>query len=799
MTKYQRKILENPSPKLVSQLEKELTVTHTFAKLLAQRGFTSGEEVMEFLNPEESQILFPFEFLAMGDVIDRIMEGIDREEKICVYGDYDCDGVCGTYILYHTLQTMCADVHFYLPSRFKDGYGLNMPSIEEMKARGTDLLITVDCGITNRKEIAYAKELGMEVIVTDHHECPEELPDTPYLINPKLPDEEYENKGLCGAAVAWKLAWGLLGDQALEDYIDVAALATIGDIMPLVGENRAIVSLGLAKFHQNPNLGLKALCQVAGVQVEKMDSTTMAFSLVPRINAVGRLAEAQTALELLLSESEEQALFLAQQIGMLNSQRQSMQKDIILHAEQTIEQKVDLVKDRLIFVSEEDWNVGIIGLAAAKLSGCYHRPTVVFGGRDGLLTGSARSVPGVDIYQALSQAQEYYEKFGGHSQAAGLTIKPENMELIYQKVNEYLTKHYQDEDFLGALYYDLAISPEEITLDFLEELAQLEPCGQGNEKPVFLLEHVKVKDAVLMGKEKNHLRMTIGKDNKQIKAIRFFCEDCPQSGSDMNLIGQLAINDYDQKPQITVQDFEQPKSALIPSLQECLRKGLGGQLQELMGLWRYIERELPYQSSLEEVTQEIRENGIFGTAVLLDDFAGLEDGLQLAQACNLQIVREKLPEYEVENCLVGALQETRLLSRFPAVYCLGSFHTARKLVAEHIPFHMVLTPKTIVHYQEQARELLTSRQELGQVYLAVKKISIEQFSGKADAIQRIAGLLPKLELKKIWFGLQVFTELALIEWEKSDKIKITMLDHGKKIDLHSSELIRGLEKLTELR
>lgn len=268
----------------------------------------------------------------------------------------------------------------------------------------------------------------------------------------------------------------------------------------------------------------------------------------------------------------------------------------------------------------------------------------------------------------------------------------------------------------------------------------------------------------------------------------------------MDVIGQISLNQYDQKPQLMVQDFQQPQGKMLCSAKERLHKGMSGQLQEIMGLYRYEKRQLPYLTTREEIVEQVKEQGMFGTAVLLGDVAGLDDGIELAEKLRLQVMENGLSPYEVENCLAISPKDIHLLNRFSSIYCLGSFCTARKLEAANITYHMVLTPKIIANYQQQAKAFFASRQELGRVYLAVKKISgVQQFESMKDVIGRLSRLVTQVEKKKIWFALQVFAELALIEWEKSDKIKIIMLDHGKKIDLHSSELIRGLEKLIELR
>ncbi|MEA5003967.1 MAG: single-stranded-DNA-specific exonuclease RecJ [Christensenella sp.] len=534
---------------LIVELSKELGISQMTARLLCARGIVTVEAARLFLNPDVSQLNDPFLFRDMRDVVSMIKHTIAVKGKICVYGDYDADGTSACAILYQVLKKMQAKVECFLPDRMEHGYGLSIESIEKLK--GTELLLTVDCGITNVAEIARARELGMKTIVTDHHECPPVLPKADFIINPKCPEETYPYHDLCGAGVAFKIAQALLGKDALA-YIDLAALATIADIVPLQGENRAIVALGLKKINSDPNPGIAALAALACPKRNEIDAQTVSFVLAPRINAAGRISTARIAFELLSDTNESKLEQLAKQLCELNTDRQKRQEKVVNEA---IEMVGDAKDGKIILLYRKDWDIGIVGLAASKVSEAFVRPTVLLGGTetDGVFTGSARSIDGVNIYEALKSQAQFYEKFGGHSGAAGLTIKEDNLKQLASRLNSYMNEHYEDDVFRPVKYYDMEVKTGDIGNKLIEEFDRLRPFGHKNEQVEVLVKRASIRDIRPIGEDK-HAKFRIEENKRSVNGVVFGMQaaDVP---SVADVVGVLNVNSFDNKPQMIVNTF----------------------------------------------------------------------------------------------------------------------------------------------------------------------------------------------------------------------------------------------------
>ncbi|MGI6153924.1 MAG: single-stranded-DNA-specific exonuclease RecJ [Christensenellaceae bacterium] len=533
---------------LAMGLKNDLNISPVLAKLLCGRGIATLADATEFLYPQKTMLHDPYLFLDMKDSVSMVRNMISGGKKICVYGDYDADGVSACALLYKALKKLGADVFCFLPSRSDHGYGLSKASVESLA--GTDLLITVDCGITNVEEIALAKKLGMKTIVTDHHECPLVLPKADCILNPKRPGEEYPYKHLCGAGVAFKFAHALLGEEAME-YIDLAAFATIADIVPLLGENRVIAKLGLEKMNRNPNLGIAVLFRKTGIRREQIDAQTVSFALAPRINAAGRMASANDALDLFVSDEESVLETKAENLCAYNVERQKRQEEIV---EDALDMASGYPDDKMLVLYKKNWDVGIVGLAASKLAERFMRPTLLLGESGGAYVGSARSIEGVDVYGVLNTQAHLYEKFGGHAGAAGLTIKEEQLETLKNRLNAYMKETYAEEVFRPVKYYDIEIKPQDATLEFLKEMELLKPYGLKNEQPTMLIRHADIFQVKPIGADK-HAKFLIGKYNEAcLSAVVFSvrAEDVPKKA---DIIGAVNINDYDGKPQMIVETF----------------------------------------------------------------------------------------------------------------------------------------------------------------------------------------------------------------------------------------------------
>ena len=487
------------------------------AQLLLARGVDSPQAAQAFLHPDESMLHDPLRMQNMQVACDLIRGAVRQGHSIVVYGDYDCDGVCASVIAQEALQTLGAQAEVYIPSRKEEGYGLNAAAIE-MLAQKHQLMITVDCGITAVEEVALAKSLGMRVIVTDHHTIPPTLPPADVVLHPQLGD--YPCPHLCGAGVAYKLACALTGRQTLPS-LPLCGLATIADMVPLLGENRVLAALGLQAMQTAQRPGLRALLSVAGIKSgDSVSGTQAAFQLAPRINACGRMDTARIALELLSTRDALRAVEMAEQADALNARRKNIEQRILEAADQQVRQS-DLCAQRAIVVMGEGWESGVVGLVAGRLAERYGYPTVALSREGDVCVGSARSACGVDLYQALSACADLFTRFGGHKQAAGLTIPAERVPEFLPRLSAAVEQQLDGRTLMPETHYDAELKLSDISLELINQLAQLEPFGMGNPAPVFLLDAVDVVSARAVGAENAHLKLTLSQDGAMMDAIAF--------------------------------------------------------------------------------------------------------------------------------------------------------------------------------------------------------------------------------------------------------------------------------------
>ena len=458
----------------VKRLARALDLTETTASILFARGLTSEEEMRSFLNPSEKNFLSPFLMRGMKEAKELLTRARDEEWRVAVFGDYDADGIGACAILQRALMRFGIEPYVYVPER-TEGYGLSISAVDKIFDEFLpDLFVTVDCGISNRKEVEYMKEQGAYVIVTDHHELPDELPDC-ITVNPKLKDD-YPYDNLCGAGVAFKLACALLGEEAY-DLLDFCALSTVADSVPLINENRDIVAAGLRRLQENPRPAFSALL---GKNTE-LTAQTLAFTVAPRVNAAGRMGDANCALKLFTSEDEAEILELAEQLNRYNAERQKLCDELYAQAEAQI--AAEGAYDNVVMLASDGWNAGFVGIVAARIAEEYGRPTLLFVRRGDMLKGSARSIESVNIFEALKACSEWIEEFGGHAQAAGINVKAENFEALKKALNAYIGEKYTREDFEKAI----AVVGEGPLADrrLAREISALEPFGMCNRRPLF--------------------------------------------------------------------------------------------------------------------------------------------------------------------------------------------------------------------------------------------------------------------------------------------------------------------------
>lgn len=514
----------------VTKLAEEAEISRLLAKVFISRGILDSKFIRAFMRPDLSGIHDPFLMDGLDKAVGRILQAVEDQESILIYGDYDVDGIVGTSILYNYLTSIGAKVQYFLPDRMEDGYGLTESTVKRVKLLDASLMITVDCGITSVEEIDSLKQSGMQIIVTDHHECKEVVPDAYAVLNPHKPGCAYPFKELCGAAVALKLIQGLcirLGHrvesgkcEGFMQYLDLVALATIADIVPLVGENRVIAAQGLKAMVFTRNQGLAALIKAAGLGEKPITSYGAAFGLAPRVNAAGRLGDAHRGVRLFTTQDRVLAEALAKELDTENRNRQKTENQIIDEAIAYVDDKLDPVKQKVLVVVGEGWHPGIIGIVASKLLERYHRPCIVISVEDGIGKGSGRSIKCFNLFKALTLCEDLLDRFGGHEMAAGLTIQEGKIYELRTRINEYADTILSDDDLLPRVRVDVLLERGDITMEAIRELAGLAPFGEANPSPQFGYIGLSVADVRTMSGGK-HLKLRLSDGGFEVDAVGF--------------------------------------------------------------------------------------------------------------------------------------------------------------------------------------------------------------------------------------------------------------------------------------
>lgn len=485
---------EAPDEKSILNLADSLNISNILAILLIQRSITNFHEAKNYFRPSLETLHDPFLMNGMQEATQRVIYALTHNEKICVYGDYDVDGTCSAALMYLFLKELGANVETYIPNRITEGYGVSISSIDILKERGINLIITVDCGITAVDEIDHANSLGIETIVCDHHQPKEIIPNAYALLDPIKPGCNYPFKHLSGAGVAFKLA-NAVGDRigkkelALK-YLDLVALAGAADIVPLVDENRVLVKEGIDLINTNPRPGIVALLKSARMEPGNLNAGQIVFTIAPRINAVGRLGDANRAVDLFTTDDPQRAIELAQVLEDENTERRKIDEMTFSHAMQLVDSGIDMNADLGIVLHYDDWHPGVIGIVASRLVEKFHRPAVMLTTIDGVAKGSARSIHGFNIYEALQSCEDLLLQFGGHEAAAGLAIEIEKLDEFKERFNSVLRKNMTDENKLHEIHIDTKITFSDISPKFLRVLEQFAPYGPGNMRPVFMSENV---------------------------------------------------------------------------------------------------------------------------------------------------------------------------------------------------------------------------------------------------------------------------------------------------------------------
>lgn len=766
-------------------------------ELLLDREIDTPEKIERYLHPKREDLLDPMLMQDMDKAVNVIRDAIEKHEEITVFGDYDVDGVTATAILLTYLRKQGAQVGFYIPDRHGEGYGLNIAAIEQI-ATHSKLLITVDCGITCAAEVARAKELGMRVIVTDHHQLGPQIPECEAVLNPLL--GHYPFRRLCGAGVAFKLVQAMGGTEAIEPLWELAALATIADIVPLMDENRVIVYYGLAAMAATQRPGLIALMESAGVDMQKVSSSDVAFRMAPRINAGGRLALASRGVQLLTTRRMDTAREIAEELNQDNIRRRELEIEIFQRADEMTRQQIDFMNERAIVVCGEGWNPGVIGLAASRLVEKYKWPTILLS-RDGdICVGSARSIPGVNIHEAMSTCRDLFIRFGGHAQAAGLTIEAKNVPEFKRRLSEAIREQAAPEAFIPTEEYDLELELSEMTEAFVDAFSAMQPTGFGNPAPVFCVRGVHTTDVRTIGKDGAHLRMRLAQGSDMRSAIGFRMGDRAANLPEViEAIITLSINVWQDKRSVQCElrqmQAYMPGKAFIAECQRQSEKISNAMLSTLC---------LPDQKAenIERMTLEQAktvlasefEKGYQGILIGVHTLAALKLlNVHLAvMHAQLDYVLEKTEDIRGFNTLVmvpdwaNIAFSPRLIVAMDGMLSDGE----RVLVKEKFPKARVIEVTDMrTQSSSAACRLLPDDSSLRQLYKALRQRE------KTDCTMNVLSAATGLEEDMIRCGMRIMQQLGLIEYTLYP-LSFKVLPSGK-VSLEDSSLRAKLIRMKD--
>ena len=544
----------------IERLSEELKISPLLTTILTNRNIESKEKIVTFLKPTRNDFYNPYLFQDMEIAVTRIIQAIEKKEKIAIYGDYDVDGITSITVLKKYLEKIGANVIYYIPNRLEEGYGLNKQAIEKIAKEHVSLMITVDCGISGIEDIDYAKKLGVETIVTDHHETLDILPNALAVIDAKRKDNTYPFRELAGVGVVFKVIQAIsiklgLDEKEYLKYLDIVCVGTISDIVPLVDENRVIAKLGLKLIKQTKNIGLRELVKACGYA--NVNSSTISFGVAPRINACGRMGKQEEALKLFLSEDLEEVKQITQKLNNYNTERQDTERKIFEQALSKIQEE-NLESKSSIVLGDERWHHGVIGIVASKVTEMFFKPSLLICFEGDMGKGSGRSVPGFDLHEALLNTSSWLEKYGGHSMAVGLSLKRENFE-GFKKAFEELADKSNVKEIVPIIKIDKQITAKDMTKENVEAIQLLEPFGEGNKIPIFMYKGLKI-DSIRALSENKHIKLTLRDDNIILDAIGFnmgYLVEEYRIGDKIDVVGTLEVNSYNglEKVQINLKDM----------------------------------------------------------------------------------------------------------------------------------------------------------------------------------------------------------------------------------------------------
>ena len=769
----------------LAKCSKQFDITPQIMEQIILRGNNTIEKISEFLKPSMKSLRNPFNLSGMHELIERIKAAKEKNEKVLIFGDYDVDGISATAIMLKALKKFDINADYYLPNRYIDGYGLTNSVIDKIKEKfNPELIITVDCGISCYAEIDYAKTKGIEILVTDHHEIPDVLPKT-IIVNAKLPNQNYGFDGLCGTGVAFKVAQALLG-KAAEEFLPIACLATIADIVPLVDENRAIVHFGLKKFDMLP-VGVKLLFKKLGVNVNKCTASDISYKIAPKLNASGRMGSADDSLKLFITDDTANLYQDVNTILTHNNNRREL-CDIVEKDCRDILSKLNLVAPSIILASPS-WDQGILGIICAKLSNEYNRPVFLFSEKGDEMCGSVRSIPGINIHVLLSDMQDILETFGGHPVAAGLTLKSKNFNEFINRVNQYLSTNYDQSIFLPKNYYDIEVQPQDLTPKFMKDLALLEPCGCENELPKLYMKAEKY-EVIPMRNFYQYCNIKIGNN---LNLVHFNCDHEYQkynNASKLDIIFEMQMDSINSKTLrgvvkcIGCQPIDVKEISKLPTIPY---------LEHL----KYVNTTVPANFKVVPLKKEffeITEN--FGTAIVINTDIGF-------RRCQSLIKLDKISRIDVcngiensgLNALILAPQSIEFAKFYKKIYFLDAV-VDKSYIAEinRVSDAEIFVAKDSVNNMF-FETLNLNHQGLGIIYkdLLSTKISFANYLELYFYLKNRKKI--HYSYKELYAGVMIFEELKLLTIEKEKGKKVLRFNRKIKTDLNNSLLFRTIQNL----
>lgn len=796
-----------------TELSKKINISPEIGQILNNRGINDEKDAEIFMNPSLEYLRNPFLMKDMKKATERIKKAIENKERIYIYGDYDVDGVSSTSILYIYFKSIDYPVKYYIPNRLEEGYGINEDAIRKISNDGCDLIITVDCGITSVNEVGLANELGIDVIITDHHECQSDVPNAYAIVNPKQDDCNYPFDMLCGCGVAFKMIQALTDEEEFKtsmfDYLEVVTLATICDIVPLIDENRIIVKNGLKLMKEGKNLGLRELIKVCGIETSKIGSSHIGYSVGPRINASGRLGHSYLGVQLFTTDLEDEAKEIANILEAKNIERQMIESKMYKEAEDVISSSESYKDDKVLVVAKEGWQHGIIGIVASKLTEKYYKPTILLTIEDGEATGSARSIKGFSIFDALVSCKDLMNKFGGHEQAAGLALNAENIEELRKRVNKIADYNLNKDDLIENIKVEYELEEESATLDLIDNLHKLEPFGLSNPSPRFIMRDLLLTNIYKMGKNKQHLKL-ICENEKSYECVGFnmaYLAENFQEGDKIDVLFQVDENNFnnDRKVQFLLKDIRlsHPKLAISNNLSLKLFEKISptdsGSLYHIYN----DEDDTAINTDGDKninIFDHIKEETLIIANTLNGFYRALSDVslTDLDYDINYNYINEKNKKVQLifsPNIDKIDLKRYNSIILYDFLYNKGEYSYLNKNILNSEVVIKYYSSEDKIYLKNIMDNIVPNREEFINIYkqmLVSKELQL-----KLTELKRVFKLLPL----KTFIILKVFRELNLLNFEinyEEDTIAIYLLEKpDKKLNLDESVILNNLKELKQ--